>query len=388
LEIDAKYSHEPTIVELNDIKIKKISCGSYHSLLLSFDGDIYAFGENKCGEVGNGTIIQQSVPIKLQLKNKFIAIASHPYYSISMSKSEQFFYVWGDCKQIDSSNREYILEPKSANFKSFDDILNFHCNNQLIFYCKSYGKLKEFEDSFIRNGYYFKTFEEIKFLGSGSFGKVFEAKNREQKNHYGVKKMEFKLNDKNETIKEYLNFTIIKKIHRLEDNEYLVKHFDAWFEESVSSNLSGISFYILMELCDKTLKHVINEIDKNLNLKKKGVLTIIGFYIASRIFIEILEGVNYLHKQNPHLIHRDLNPGNILLKKCDSKGFRVKIADFGLMAIHKFSEQSHTLDKGAPIIQAPEVIASKTYDTKADVYSLGIIFNMLFDCFTLRLTQI
>jgi alpha-tubulin suppressor-like RCC1 family protein len=42
---------DPIIIELNDLKIQKISCGVFHSLLLSCDGDIYAFGGNRGGEV-------------------------------------------------------------------------------------------------------------------------------------------------------------------------------------------------------------------------------------------------------------------------------------------------------------------------------------------------
>jgi serine/threonine protein kinase len=134
-----------------------------------------------------------------------------------------------------------------------------------------------------------------------------------------------------------------------------------------------------MELCDKTLEDVIEELTNDSILKTTELLTTIGYYIASQIFIEILEGVNYLHKQNPPPIHRDLKPANILLKTCDQKGFFVKIADFGLMAIHYYSEQSHSIDKGTPKYTAPEVINNNKYNTKADIYSLGITFQNLFD---------
>jgi serine/threonine-protein kinase len=134
-----------------------------------------------------------------------------------------------------------------------------------------------------------------------------------------------------------------------------------------------------MELCDKTLDDVIKEFDKESHLKTNGTLTTAGYCIASNIFLQILEGVNHLHKQNPPLIHRDLKPANILLKKSDSKGICVKIADFGLMAIHKLLEKSHTIDKGTPKYTAPEVINSRNYNTKADIYSLGVIFRNLFD---------
>jgi WNK lysine deficient protein kinase len=133
-----------------------------------------------------------------------------------------------------------------------------------------------------------------------------------------------------------------------------------------------------MELCDKTLDDVIKELTNDSLLKTTKSLTRIGYYIASKIFIQILEGVNHLHKQNPPLIHRDLKPANILLKKDEAKGFRVKIADIGLAVIHKYSKQSHTLDKGTPKYMAPEVVKDKKYNTKADIYSLGVIFENLF----------
>jgi serine/threonine protein kinase len=82
-----------------------------------------------------------------------------------------------------------------------------------------------------------------------------------------------------------------------------------------------------MEFCDKTLEEVIDEFNNDLNLKNDGLLTTIGYYISSKIFIGILEGVNHLHKKYP-LIHRDLKPANILLKRCESNSFCVKIADF------------------------------------------------------------
>jgi serine/threonine protein kinase len=85
-----------------------------------------------------------------------------------------------------------------------------------------------------------------------------------------------------------------------------------------------------------------------------------------------------LHKQNPTLIHRDLYEANILLKKCDQKGFCAKVADYGLMAIHKSSGQSHTLDIGKLEYIAPEVESDLEYSTKADIYSLGVIFQNLF----------
>jgi serine/threonine protein kinase len=134
-----------------------------------------------------------------------------------------------------------------------------------------------------------------------------------------------------------------------------------------------------MELCDKTLDDVIKEFDKESHLKTNGTLTTVGYYIASQIFIEILKGVNALHKQKEPIIHRDLRPVNILFKKSDSKGICVKIADFGLIAIYKYLGQSHAEDRETLKYIAPEAESSEEYDTKVDIYSLGVIFKELID---------
>jgi hypothetical protein len=376
LGVNVRHSNEPVIIIWNSLKIKKISCGRDHSLLLSRDGDIYAFGWNRWGEVGNGTKIPQKFPIKLGLNNKFIDIASHPDYSISMSQSiDGIYYVWGYFEG------KRVLSPQSTKYESFEDIL---ISDNFIHNIKTFDKLIEFKDSFVKNGFYLKNFEEIKKLGFGSFGNVFKVKRREDSDFYerlgrgysAIKRIEFTSVNKNEIIREYLNYKIITR--NCSENEYLVEHFDAWFEESVVSNQLRISLYIEMELCDKTLDDVIKELTNDSILKSTESLTRIGYYIASQIFIQILEGVNHLHKQNPPLIHRDLKPANILLIKSEAKGFCVKIADFGYAAHHKFSKQSHSLDKGTNKYMAPEVIESKKYNTKADIYSLGVIFQNLF----------
>ncbi len=42
-----------------------ISCGLFHSLLISYDDDIYELGWNRFGQIGNGTQETQRFPIKL-----------------------------------------------------------------------------------------------------------------------------------------------------------------------------------------------------------------------------------------------------------------------------------------------------------------------------------
>jgi hypothetical protein len=77
---------------------------------------------------------------------------------------DDIYYVWGEFEDKD------VLIPQSTKCESFADILD---SNNIIVNIKTFGKLIEYEYSYVRNGFYSKTFEEIKKLGFGSFVSVF-----------------------------------------------------------------------------------------------------------------------------------------------------------------------------------------------------------------------
>jgi alpha-tubulin suppressor-like RCC1 family protein len=115
-------SNEPKFVAVIDenkcnVFIEKISCGSAHSLLLSSDGYIYAFGWNKYGELGNQNEENELSPHRIKIETKFIDISSYWNYDISIALSQNgIYYDWGKCGE------EIIRTPKPTNFKSFVEI--------------------------------------------------------------------------------------------------------------------------------------------------------------------------------------------------------------------------------------------------------------------------
>jgi serine/threonine protein kinase len=102
---------------------------------------------------------------------------------------------------------------------------------------------------------------------------------------------------------------------------------------------------IQMEFCPKSLKEVMT----SLNISKN--LNFCDFFVSSEIFIELVQCLNFLHKQNPPIIHRDLKPANILISD-GLNGRFVKLCDFGLAVVHEFDEQSHSSKTGTEIYGA------------------------------------
>lgn len=90
----------------------------------------------------------------------------------------------------------------------------------------------------------------------------------------------------------------------------------------------------------------------------------------SQIFLNILEGVNFLHSKN--ICHGDIKPQNILFNDQE-----VKLTDFGTS---KFIEDVFvkTVDAGGTwAYMAPEIAGSNKRYLISDIYSLGVLLYQL-----------
>jgi serine/threonine protein kinase len=90
------------------------------------------------------------------------------------------------------------------------------------------------------------------------------------------------------------------------------------------------------------------------------------------------DGLKVLLENN--IIHRDLKPANLLLdrKSTLSDVGTLKIADFGLAREILSGELAQT-QLGSPNYMAPEIMDGKTYDSRADLFSVGVIlYEMLY----------
>jgi len=85
----------------------------------------------------------------------------------------------------------------------------------------------------------------------------------------------------------------------------------------------------------------------------------------------IAQGLAWLHKANPPIVHHDLKPSNILLDKDDNP----KICDFGLSLFKRDSTIRSTA--GSKLWSAPEVLQDEEHNEKVDIYSFAIILWQL-----------
>ena len=88
-----------TLVNVNlpsGVTATAVACGHYHSLAIGSDGNVYAWGENNNGQLGNGKNIDSSTPVKVNLPSGFTPaeICAGWYYSLALG-TDGSLYVWG-----------------------------------------------------------------------------------------------------------------------------------------------------------------------------------------------------------------------------------------------------------------------------------------------------
>ncbi|XP_041998055.1 serine/threonine-protein kinase CTR1-like isoform X2 [Salvia splendens] len=84
---------------------------------------------------------------------------------------------------------------------------------------------------------------------------------------------------------------------------------------------------------------------------------------------DVAKGMNYLHKHNPPVVHRDLKSPNLLV----DRKYTVKVCDFGLSRLKANTFLSSKSAAGTPEWMAPEVLRDEPSNEKSDVYSFGVI---------------
>ncbi|KAG8647110.1 serine/threonine-protein kinase CTR1 isoform X1 [Manihot esculenta] len=104
-------------------------------------------------------------------------------------------------------------------------------------------------------------------------------------------------------------------------------------------------------------------------LHKSGAREVLDERRRLSMAYDVAKGMNYLHKRNPPIVHRDLKSPNLLV----DKKYTVKVCDFGLSRLKANTFLSSKSAAGTPEWMAPEVLRDEPSNEKSDVYSFGVI---------------
>ena len=83
---------------------------------------------------------------------------------------------------------------------------------------------------------------------------------------------------------------------------------------------------------------------------------------------QLCEVLDYLHRQQPPIIYRDLKPSNIMIQPDGT----LRLIDFGIARFHTVGKAKDTQLMGTPGFAPPEQYGKGQTDARSDVYALGV----------------
>eukprot|EP01097_Dermamoeba_algensis_P001131 TRINITY_DN1424_c0_g1_i3.p1 TRINITY_DN1424_c0_g1~~TRINITY_DN1424_c0_g1_i3.p1 ORF type:complete len:343 (-),score=86.30 TRINITY_DN1424_c0_g1_i3:176-1204(-) len=188
-----------------------------------------------------------------------------------------------------------------------------------------------------------KLYSNMKKVGEGAAGEVFLASESRKNRNVAIKKM---------TLGSQNMKLVLVEIGIMKDSHHpnIVDYIDSYIVDD--------QLWVVMEYMGGGCLTDILEQFEDVRLNETQIALCCK---------EVLSGLAYIHSL--HRIHRDIKSDNILL----SDGGDVKLADFGYAAQLTQQKQKRNTIVGTPYWMAPELIRGQAYDTKVDIWSLGIM---------------
>lgn len=184
-------------------------------------------------------------------------------------------------------------------------------------------------------------------IGEGQFGKVWKAENSKTGGKYAIKAISLKKVNQVKKMREFLNSEI--QVLDIVEHENIVKYYGKLQTQN--------NIYLIFEYCTG------GTLEEKMIAKKR-----LPEGQAVNYFSQLLSAFEKLNSMN--IMHRDIKPSNILFDDKDT----LKLADFGFCKKLRGRYEMTRSIVGSPIYMAPELLQGRYYGTKADIWSLGVMF--------------
>ena len=195
------------------------------------------------------------------------------------------------------------------------------------------------------------SYKILKLLGEGSFGKAYLCENQRDNSQCVIKQIPLDNLDEEEKRDTFNEVLILKKVN----HSNIIKFLDVFKSSKPNNTLNIVTEYA----DDGDLSQKIEKLrQKKSPFTEKEILN----YLT-----QLCLALNHIHKKK--IIHRDLKSGNIFL----TKSGLVKLGDFGISKGFKNTWEKARTKVGTPYYLSPEIINSKPYDAKSDIWALGVL---------------
>ncbi|CAJ1423708.1 unnamed protein product [Effrenium voratum] len=197
-------------------------------------------------------------------------------------------------------------------------------------------------------------YEEVKTLGRGAFGvaTLVKSKTGGRRAFRVIKQIDLSVLTAAALEESHKEVGVLRQLSH--------RHIVAYYDTFVRSN----ALYIVMEYADGgDLTNLIRKHkDDNEPFTETDAMT---------IFSQCLLALQYIHSK--HILHRDIKSQNIFMMQSGD----AKIGDFGISKVIEGTTAAAGTVVGTPSYFAPEICEDKPYNSKIDVWSMGVVLYEL-----------
>eukprot|EP01134_Creolimax_fragrantissima_P004028 CFRG4028T1 len=198
-----------------------------------------------------------------------------------------------------------------------------------------------------------KKYQKGAVLGKGGFGVVFLVTDKKNKNLKFACKDLVKARIKQDRTQKMV-YTECCILQKLKGHPNIVT-----LEEAIEDS-NHVYFVLELAPHGDALQAISRKIKDHGSYSEKD---------AANLLRPMLEAIKYCHDNG--VLHRDIKPENFLFA-----GRTLKLTDFGLSAMFEKDEKL-TGVCGTPLFISPEMYANRSYDTKVDIWAMGVTAMVL-----------